>query len=271
MTFIDDEKSVESSNPVELYEFIGTITTYYRTSGASNYDYGGNTYIAVPMDRNQIPTEVSQEDPLDVTLRISDQLIQDYAFGITPSSLTVVVRRIHQSSSNVQPIWAGSLKSIKVRGRDCVLAFHNPLSKGLKQPLPQAGVQVQCNHILYDTRCTVLSTSFDAITTVAGGGISADGLEITVASDGGNPDGWSVGGMLTHVSSGESRLVLGHVGNVITVQWPFPSIAVSDAVTLFAGCNHTLGDCHAKFNNRANFGAFAHIPESSVFKVGWDG
>ena len=67
-------------------------------------------------------------------------------------------------------------------------------------------------------------------------------------------------------SSGANAGVVATVKNVVagsslTLMYPLPQTpATGDALTVYAGCDHTMGTCQAKFNNLANFRAFPFVP-----------
>jgi hypothetical protein len=50
------------------------------------------------------------------------------------------------------------------------------------------------------------------------------------------------------------------VGTTLTLDAPFPpSVTLPAAVTLFAGCDHTVRTCLSKFDNVLNFGGHPYI------------
>ena len=50
-------------------------------------------------------------------------------------------------------------------------------------------------------------------------------------------------------------------GTSLTLMYPLPEPpAAGDAITVYQGCDHTMGTCGAKFDNLANFRAFPFVP-----------
>jgi uncharacterized phage protein (TIGR02218 family) len=50
-------------------------------------------------------------------------------------------------------------------------------------------------------------------------------------------------------------------GTSLTLMYPLPEPPVAgDAITVYQGCDHTMGTCGAKFDNLANFRAFPFVP-----------
>ena len=53
--------------------------------------------------------------------------------------------------------------------------------------------------------------------------------------------------------------------SVLLIMTPFRELENGDAVTLYAGCDHTAATCLAKFDNLVNFGGCPAVPEFNPF------
>jgi len=264
MAFYDDEIS-NRAQPAELYEFVGPTTTYRYTSHGYDIEFGGNTYTAMPMASSRISGDMEGKmDALEIEIDRGAQLVQDYAFVVAPRTLSCTVYRLHANSGNFQRWWGGKVIGISLEKPDvATLVVPSLMSVALETVVPTVFYQTHCNHVLYDARCAILSSAFDVATTITA--ISANEREITVASDGGNPDGWFQGGEIIG-SDGDRRLILDHTGNVMTILWPFVAQAPMDNVTLYAGCDHSFATCVDKFSNSRNFGGHPHIPTDNPWR-----
>ena len=249
MAFIDDEKSVSDSAPVELYTFVTNVGTFRRTSLNIDVIHGGNTYAAVPLMRTRVEVNATdQAQEIVIDLPASDAVVKNH-MPILPDTFTCLVQRKQLVSGQVQTIWDGLATSITVKGRVASMRIPSVMDDALSTPIPSAYFQVVCNHILYDARCRFSRGTFGMITTV----ISASGSTVTLSSDGGNQDQWFRGGDLLRVADGTRRLILDHTGDVLTLARPLPSMAFPYSVDIAPGCDHTIRTCRDKFNNVLNF------------------
>ena len=104
MTYAQDEASRESSNPVELYKFVGTLATYYRTSSNKDIVFnngvdGNQDYIATPMSRSNLVLAPDGDAPeMTVIIPASDPICQAYVFQVAPPDLECTIYRKHKGS-----------------------------------------------------------------------------------------------------------------------------------------------------------------------------
>lgn len=263
MSFDSDEKSVSSSRPRELWLIETPTTTYRYTTAEVDVDYDSHTWTAIPGARSEVGGS-SLGDPQDFTLSLpaSNPFVQAHAFGMPPQQITLTVYRLQGSA--VLTWWRGEISDFTVAKGDAKVRSPSNLADALDGTIPSANVQKQCNHMLYDARCTVDKNNVanKLATTVTS--ISTDGLEITVASVGALGD-HLVGGELKRDADSDNRLILKRAGLVITVSAPYRALAPGDAVTLFRGCKHDITDCVVTFNNAINFGGHPYVPPVNPF------
>lgn len=268
-TFDDNERSTSSNRPIELYTIVTPTATYRHTSSTASLVFSAHLYTPLTMDRDTLQLgQDSSTDELVITLPITHPLVQRFcATGIPEQVITVTVHRMQTASAQTFQQWTGFAQSISISGHLAKIRVPANSADALKTQLPVLTAQRACNHRLFDSGCSrnpggiwPPSTgtagsggpdpaTFTVSTTVAS--VSADGLSITLTGDGGNPDGWAQFGRLI-MSNGETRRVLTHIGNVMTVAVPFG--APTGSVQLEAGCDHTIATCVSKFNNVLNFG-----------------
>lgn len=260
MTYAQDEASLEDGDPVELYEFIGTSQTFFYTSAEEDVDFdsgsGVNTYFAIPIKRSEISAKGEDSREISVTLPIDTQLAERFVFQIAPSTLELRLFRLHRTSGFSSPFWSGPIMGWSVKERLIALRVVDPVLARINDEVPKLKYQQLCNHVLYDGICSIPPALFQASGLIALGGISGDGrtINLTPGTMAPNPDGWANGGLLTHQTTGESRMILTHVGDTLTILWPFSTnVNVGDNMIVNAGCDHTIATCVNKFNNADNF------------------
>lgn len=279
MAYYDDESSTQLGAPVELYDFTAPTTSYRYTSGPASVVYSSNTYTPVSgLSREAVGTASTQSGTaLLVRLAVSSGVVQAFGFGSPPRSLRLRVYRQQPNSGTYQTIWDGAVVACRSLGEVAELRSVSQVGARLSTVLPSLSVQRRCQHFLYDARCKVVRASFEVSTTVS----SFAANVVTVASVGGNPDGWfGNGGEIERVSDGERRMIYTQVGAVLTLSAPFPTLANGDSVKIWAGCDHqhvvtinssgvqvASGHCLDKFNNVQNFGGHPTVPGSNPFTL----
>ena len=267
MTFDTDEKSVADSRPIELYDFITPTVTYrYVSNYGRVYSYLGNDYAPLPIERDVVVTTMVANDIPEVLIKMpaSSAFVLENAFGLQPRTIAVVITRVQQLSGAALQWWSGVVGAFTVEGRLANIRSPSTADDPLKTSVPGVVLQGLCNHTLYDSRCTVLRILFDQAATV----VSFSGRQLIVSTIGGNPDQWFKAGEVVRTLDGERRLVTSQVGTTLDLSLGFRALAPGDALTMFAGCDHTVLTCRDKFNNVDNFGGHPYVPITNPFKSG---
>lgn len=267
MAYIDDEKSVHDGKPKELYKFEGTYGNYFYTTQQAEVTYLGDTYEPQTMKRTRLKTGTKEDDglDLDIEMPISIPLARDYAFRITPPRLWLTIFRYHDLS-DVKTYWSGPVSSITVQRGLATLKSPSALNYALSGDCPSIYYQTPCNRVLFDAGCKVSR----AANSVAAEITEINGRFVRVNSVSGKPNGFFLAGELV-AASGERRMIVGHLGTDIALNYPFARLVLGQAVTLVAGCDHAYeGDCLNKFDNQVNFGGFPFIPNVNPFEEGID-
>lgn len=271
-TYLEADQSIHDGSPIELYKFEGPTAalTYFYTSYQEDVAFGGDTYTAVSVERDVIGGSTHNDPPeLSIKLPVSLDLVQEYAFKTPPRSLELTIYRLHTPTGEDTEYWKGIVTGITVQGDIASCRSPSLLDDPMRSPVSNVYFQGICNHVLFDARCTKSAASYKTSTTVS----SISGKDIVVADDGGNPDDYYKGGEIIRVSDGERRLIISNeaASNTITINKRFRSLAATDAVELYAGCDHKVGTCRDKFSNVANFGGHPYIPIANPFLRGLKG
>ncbi len=128
----------------------------------------------------------------------------------------------------------------------------------LDYDMPRNLFSPTCVHTLYDSGCGVIRGTH-AATGTAGVGSTASLVYSSVAA------AQHTQGSLVF-SSGANANIRATVkwaapGSSFALMYPLPfAPAAGDAFTVYAGCDHTLATCQARFNNKANFRGFPFVP-----------
>lgn len=259
MVFDTTEKSLESGQPIEVYEINLGATVYRWTSAEDTQSVGGNTYTPIEISRTEIVQGQDDRDgTVDLVVASSNPFVQEY-IDIPPADLaTVEIIRFHRgdAGSNLT-VWKGKVQTVTFfdQNEKARIACRPDLGT-TSRPIPRIMFQVQCNHFLYDGQCGVSEGSFRYTGTVSA--VSADGKTITVSGLSANGADWAVAG---HVVFGtDKRLITAQSGDDVTLLLPFRTNPGGSSVDVQAGCDHSAATCKSKFNNLPNFGGFPFIP-----------
>lgn len=267
MSYATIDVSIHDGDVLWLFDFLSGSTHYRYASGDVDVTFDSNAYTAVSMMTSTlgVPQLGGSVREFIVEMPVSLQVVQDHV-GIPKDELTVTAIRLHGSDgANYAQQFEG-----RVAGFDgapplisarCVTTLEDPLD----EVVPSVHDTRLCSHALYDDRCQVVRTSFDLATTVSG---APSGRSVTVASIGGAADGYYNAGEIVRDSDGARRTIRTQVGAALVIQSPFRTLSDSDAVTLYAGCDHTVQTCMATFNNVANFGGIPTSYPRDFFDVG---
>ena len=225
----------------------------------------GQLYKAAPIrrDNGKAVTQDDEQIVLEIEMPFNLDLIHDYAFTSSPPNLDIEIWRIHWGmnfSTEAVKIFSGPVQSFSIDGVHVKLRSTTVFAACLSSPVPLRWWQKLCNHVLYDARCGLASSSYTHTTTV---GI-IDGADISVSSTG-FADGYLAAGEMVTARSGERRMIVANAANLVTVNFPFNDLVAGDTVYLFAGCDHSFSTCKAKFSNVANFSGCPYIPDTNPF------
>jgi uncharacterized phage protein (TIGR02218 family) len=115
-----------------------------------------------------------------------------------------------------------------------------------------------CQHVLYDSGCTLVKSAFGTI-----GAVGA-GSTFTKIDWSGASVNFTQGSILfsSGVNNGVSANIKSAVADVsLSLAYPLPHApGVGDSFTVYFGCDHTQATCTSKFNNLANFRGFPYVP-----------
>ena len=132
----------------------------------------------------------------------------------------------------------------------------------LDYEMPRNLFSPTCVHTLYDSGCRVVRGTY-AATGSAGAGSTASVI-LSGVSEAQHAQGALV------FSSGANANIRATVKSVsvgvgFNLMYPLPSApSAGDAFTVYAGCDHTLGTCQARFGNKANFRGFPFVPPTET-------
>lgn len=280
MSYDSNELSVQSGAPVELYDFVQDVVEWHYTSAELlALTVGGTAYTSASIERDEIAS-TAEKARNTLKLTVPRNFAVAELFRVAPPSevITVTVRRIHRADVSASPqdlvvMWVGRVLTCEFAGAKATLICE-PITVSLARTGLRRVYQVTCPHVLYGEGCTLDKADFDHGTTV----LALDGNDLTVATV---ASGVSyAGGFVTWVNDDgitERRFIETTTAYtygsptvtsaVLTLMQPFVGLSVSDAVTIYPGCDHTLDTCDTVFGNAENYGGQPYFPEKNPFAI----
>ena len=261
MTYATQEVSTQSGDPFFLYTFTKGLTIERFTNHDQDISYGGNTYTASAIRHQGINTTGELERvSMDVLFPKSSTFAQTYFSPDYSDVVTLTILRFHHSADDFQVMWKGRVIAYEAMFDEIKLTCES-----IQTTMRRAGLrgkfQRTCRHALYSPQCGVDFAAAQITATVD----AIDGLSVTLsfATSDEKVDGFFRGGIL--VKGTEYGYITSDVGNIITLQYAVPTLAVSDEISVAPGCDLSTTTCNDKFGNILNFGGFPYIPGDNPF------
>lgn len=201
------------------------------------------------MQQNAVKIIVAADNP--VVLGLLNSSLVD-----TQNSVTI----FETNEDSYSAVWKGRVSSYDVTDYEATLNCESVLVAQRRNALRRL-YQRPCPYAVYADGCRLDMEDFAIAATVA----TISGKTITSAVAAGYDNGWFSGGMVKHNITGILRYVVSHTGSQLILRKPFPSIDITDAVSLYPGCPHTKAACLDKFNNLNNYGGFPWMPTKNPF------
>ncbi len=270
-TFVQDETGLDTSNPIELYRFSGSLAAYTYTSGNRELTFHApsatqsEVFRPVAMSRSDIVLgDITDRNELKVILPINVQLIADYVFDIAPiSDLTLEIYRQNGENGIYNLIFGGIVSGIGLKNNQATLTIPSVFTNYLDSEFPNIFYQSMCNLTTYSDRCGAIKADFTTLGVI--NAINDDGTIIVNAAGAQENNYFAPGEIITDT---ERRLILAQQGDILTINYSFRSLTVGDAVSLVAGDDHSIQTCNDKFDQMLNFVGWPYIPYINPFLVG---
>lgn len=264
MTFEAYETSVESGSTIEIYTLaMGSTIFRMHDSPEPIITVAGDDYERIQVARGSIETG---QEFLEITLPGSHPFTLLFATIAPGQTASLTVQSFQRSDpSDVRVIYKGVVRSVAFTQNAAKSALSLiPINDAFDKEIPERTFQAACNNVLFDPDCKVSSGSYSFL-----GPVSAivDNVVTVTGLAAAKGTGWSTGG---YVSYGvlDYRLVLEQDDDDLVLVLPFHESVLSENVTIYAGCDHTIATCLSKFSNEINFGGCPFVPTKNIFMTG---
>jgi uncharacterized phage protein (TIGR02218 family) len=261
MTYDESEASIASSKPIELYDFAGSQTHWRYTSSSETQQRNGFDFEPDVIERKAVEiTNNPFKNIMEIKLGRNNPFAILYISASIENCVTVTIYRYQENDYILY--WTGLVQSIvfDTDGIPTITATQNTASLSVRGK--RRRIQILCDLPLYEAGCYVNEEAFKVTGVIE----TISGKTISSAIFATKPDGWFVAGKL---KVGEAyRLIKSHVGNTITISRPLYRVGVGNSFTAYAGCDHTMDTCYAKFANVYNYGGNAWMPTKNPLLTG---
>jgi hypothetical protein len=263
-TYDDQDQSVHDSQPIECYLFEGPNFTMGYNDSDEDVTVNGQLYTKnnVGRDSIKVGTSIGQTRVTGVFVPFDSEVAIEFGYLLSPDFLNVTIIRLERGTvydTDHKVVWLGRAMGFSTSGLMVKVDTQSAGQSGMTLQLLTAYWQRTCNFDLYDADTCKADKSANTVTsTVTVVGPSA----ITVVDDGFADHVLPVG-EVTNDRTGEKRLIIDNLANVITLSFGFTDVIVGDTVTIVKGCKHTSEDCILSFDNILNYGGYRFIPRKS--------
>jgi len=262
----------------ELYKFVEGSNVWTVTSSDADEDYNGETYVSTTIGRNEAESknELSRAN-LEVSFDLDSPIARRWMREVIDSVVTLSIFSKDVETSSVMVVWKGRLSSVKPDVTSITLVFES-IFTSLRRAGLRKRYQRSCPHVLYGRGCRLNKDDWKTSGVV--GGMSANGLIVSVGEAATFPDGYFTAGMI-EAPDGTLRFITNHVGSTLTLIRPVYSLSEAFAnsgygynygnfygsvvVNIYPGCDRSKETCNDKFSNLLNYGGYPFIPLKNPF------
>lgn len=264
MTFEAHEASVEAGSTIEIYTLAMGSTIYRMHDSVEPIITAvGENYERVQVSRGPIATG---QEYLEITLPGSHAFTLKFTTIAPGQTASLTIQSFQRADpSDVRVIYKGVVRSVAFTQNAAKSALSLiPINDAFSKEIPERTFQAACNNVLFDPDCKVIEGSYSFI-----GPISAivDNIVTVTGLNAAKGSVWSTGGYIAY-GAWDYRLILEQSGDDLTLVLPFHESVLSENVTVYAGCDHTIATCLSKFNNEINFGGCPFVPTKNIFRSG---
>jgi uncharacterized phage protein (TIGR02218 family) len=247
----------------------GTMLTY--TNADVSIPLNGHAYLANSLLVDGLKFKCSvglnvDQQQLTISARTTDTIggipfLQAVRNGLLDGA-EIQRERAFLTAWNAAPIgsvilFKGRVGTIDHVGRTTAQITVNSDLVLLDMDMPRNIYSPACQHVLFDSGCTLVKNAFGASGTV-GSGSTEQVINWSSSSS------VYTQGTITFSSganTGATANIKLATSSALTLDIALQNApAMGDAFTVYQGCDHSQATCTAKFNNLANFRGFPYIP-----------
>lgn len=273
MNFKQIETSLDSRQPVRLYEFSRGVFRWLYNSSAINITVNNMIFKSLLggiADNGIIRSDGGESNKIVITAP-SDIEVAGLFIDVAPSQPIVLkMYNSHLGLDTATQVWQGEVVTVNFSASNQVKITAMPTEAVANRLGATQTYSRPCNAVLYDKRCKVNKEQYKKTGSI----MQLDLTRIQVINAAHLPDGWFTGGYIEYaIGNGEldTRAIESHTGDSFNLLGGTAGLSVGMAISFYPGCNLT-SDCLNKFNNLLNMRATPYLKDKSLFNgdpVGW--
>jgi uncharacterized phage protein (TIGR02218 family) len=265
MSFEAYEESQAGASKIELYTLtIGSTIYRMHDSVELILNPAGDNFHQAQISRGPIATG---QESLEVSLPGDHEFALKFASIAPGQTATLTIQAYHRNdpATELVVIYKGVVRSVAFtqNASKSAISFA-PINEALDKQIPERTFQAACNNVLFDPDCKVSAGAHSYTNTVSG---ITDNVVTVTGLNTAKGTGWSTGGYVSYGTL-DYRLILEQDGDDLTLVLPFHTNVTGQSVTVYAGCDHSIGVCNSKFSNESNFGGCPYVPTKNIFATG---
>lgn len=267
MSFDTYESSADDGKPIEIYLFrCGPSFQAAYTSSSSSVTVGPITYLPEAISRDKISQDTGEQPQLSQIVVPYDSPVAKLFRAYLPAyPVFVSVQREHDGdlASEWTQEFVGVIASVADDDDAGTSTLScRPVGEAIRNTIVWQTFGTQCNWATYSPGCGLDKNDWRTVATVT----YVDETTIKASAFASKPDGWFAAGWV-EAGDAERRFVINHVGDTLTLQNPFPGLAIGTSVSAYAGDQRTEDVCRDKFANLQRFRGFARIPTKNPYST----
>ncbi len=266
MAYQTYEISQYNGAPIELFRFADDVSarTWTFTTGEDAISDGSISYLPDVLSRTSIKqSSTKASDGMQIKLPSGSSLAQQFLAYLPARPIAVIAQRLQRNDAALERVtfFTGAVVTVAFESDGMATFSCQPVTKSLGKKVPWPVYKAGCTWALYEDGCGVVRTVY---ATPVGTYVSS-GLTLSSAAIGTKPDGWFSNGYVEYPPTGERRYIISHVGDTITLNYPFLGLPIAADLVAYAGCQRTASVCSSKFSNLPNYLGFDYIPELNPY------
>lgn len=254
-----DFSKIELDKFFSLYKIDYISTSWYYTDADHSITMGGNTYLPATIKHGDIIKDTElHKIQLEITMPINP-MVQRYIATAPPAKTFVTIYLYSESDPPEYFIaFKGEITKITIgQNNSCTVMLEEYCAIAIK--LPRLLIQPACNHILFDSGCGLVKSSWKVSATVQN--FQGDYRFIQSTDFVSYPDNYFRQGIMEF--EGDYRHISYSNGIEVDIQTPFYDLEIGDIVFLYPGCDKSAATCRDKFSNLANYLGCPYVPRKN--------
>lgn len=273
MPFNDQEASLYRGAPVELYLFQSddALERWRFTTGDEDIQEGADVWERAPIQRGALVSSTGEaQGPIEVKLPADHPVARKFVAYLPERPINLAIFRYHRTDLAAErlQIFSGRVSSVSFREGEAIFTCQ-PILNAMGRKVPWQSYKSLCNWALYGPGCGVLRLTHQLV--LATGPNFGDAATLKDPQFLAQPDGWFTNGYIEVTETRETRFIINHTGDTLTLIAPLTNFTPGMEMRVYPGCDRTENTCRVKFNNIQNYLGFNRIPTENPFDTSLSG